>query len=141
LANGAATVSLAPSLPVGQDQLTVNYGGDATYVPSSTPVTQEVDRASSTTTASSNGPVHAGTAATLTVQVTGPGPAVPTGTVTVTDSGNNTVGSATLPADGSAFTVSLDPGLPVGNDHLTVTYSSDGNYLASSTTVTQEVDP
>jgi hypothetical protein len=45
-----------------------------------------------------------------------------------------------LAADGTT-TVSLDPGLPVGNDVLTVTYSSDGNYLASFTTVTQEVDP
>jgi hypothetical protein len=98
-----------------------------------------VTAAGTTTSASSTGSTIYGTAGSIdvTVAATAPGAGTPTGTVTITDSGNNTVGTGTL--SGGSVIVNLPDNLPGGSDNLTVTYGGTTDYSTSNTAVTQTV--
>ncbi|MDT0425205.1 Ig-like domain repeat protein [Streptomyces evansiae] len=76
-----------------------------------------------------------GTSAKVTVKATGPG-GTPTGTIRVTD-GKTAVGSAKLASGKATVTVSKD--LAVGSHTLTVTYSGDKAFKASTNAVKVKV--
>ncbi len=94
---------------------------------------------SSTALASSLNPSTYGSSVTLTATVTGSGP-TPTGTVTFKE-GSTTLGSDTLNSSGVA-TLVLSTLSAAGSPHpITAVYGGDGNFGASSGTVTLRVLP
>jgi hypothetical protein len=142
-ANGHAVLSLT-TLPVGIHTITATYLGDANFISSaSTPVTQTVSKAStSTTLASSANPAFINQSITFTATVTpvSPSSGTPSGTVTFLD-GAATLGSASLNGanpDIATFTTST---LAVGTHTITATYGGDSNYNSStSLTLIQTVN-
>ncbi len=126
-ANGHA-VWTSSALPVGLHTLTAAYAGDALNAATNATASVTIDIAvTSTTLASSANPADAGSAITLTAQVTGNGGA-PTGSVTFRDGGAS-LGTATLA--GSAATLTLNTLAP-GIHQLTAVYSGDAVDAAST---------
>ncbi|WP_170314245.1 Ig-like domain repeat protein, partial [Streptomyces angustmyceticus] len=142
LTDGAATVSHVYTAPSGTPyEVSVSYGGDVFFVPSSGTDTQVVGAASTTTTVQvSPDPSLAGQGVTLVARVAPvpPGDGAPTGTVTF-DFGDGTP-TVTAPLTGGAATVThaYDD---AAEDPYTITaaYSGDGNFTASTGTDTQTV--
>ena len=125
--------STTASLSVGIHSITVAYGGDGNFNPStSAPLAQTVLRAATVTTLTSSlNPSTFGQAVTFTatVSVVPPGAGAPTGTVTFRD-GVVVLGSTPLsPTFHAAITTAA---LQVGSHSITATYSGDGNFLGSS---------
>jgi hypothetical protein len=137
LTNGTGSCTLAATaLPLGTDQLTATYSGDANYAATSSTTTITVAKATGTTVTlqASAATVTYGAeqSETLTATVTSPAGGTPTGTVTVT-SGSATVCSITLANATGSCTLAATV-LPAGTDQLTATYSGDANYAAASST-------
>jgi hypothetical protein len=140
LSGGTASVSKS-NLSVGNHMITVSYGGDANFNTSaSAAITQTVNKGNSSTSVSSspNASVFGQSVTfTATVSAVGPAAGTPGGTVTFNDGGNS-IGSGTLSGGTASFSTS---GLSVGNHTITVSYSGDGNFNAStSTAITQTVN-
>ncbi len=152
---GGQDVATSPpiaNLSTASHQITAAYtSGDANFIPSptSTPQTQVVNKANTTTTvASSLSPTVFGQPVTFTatVSVVGPGStavAYPSGTVTFYDNGT-AIGTGTLGVvngqDQATFTTS---NLSVATHPITAAYTSgDGNFLASpaSASISQVVN-
>jgi hypothetical protein len=125
------TVSTS-SLPIGEDSLTVTYGGDANYLPSTSQViTVQVGYFTSMTLSSSNLAAPSGTNVTFTAQVTTNqigGPAI-TGNVQFQIDGS---GAATAPVvNGTAlFTTTFVSAVPTSHQ-IKALYSGDTNYIPS----------
>lgn len=141
---GALTIS---SLAVAGHTITANYSGDTDFQGSSGEASQTVGNASTTTTLSSSvNPSVFGQATTLTaaVGVVSPGTiavANPSGTVTFSD-GATVLGTGTLSTGGGVTTASLTIKLSTTGGHpLTAAFSGDGNFLSSSSHLTQVVNP
>ncbi len=136
--SGQATYSTSLLLP-GDHTITAVYGGDSNFGSStSSPLTQTVNVASSTTAvASSVNPSAFGQSVTFTATVTGI-LLTPTGTVTFKD-GATTLGTGTLDGSGEAtFTTST---LASGGHLITAVYGGDTLYGSSSSPVlTQNVN-
>ena len=132
LTNGAVSVNIGDSLDPGTHTLTVRYAGDARHLESSTTVTLEVRKASSTTTgdASPNRVVVKSGTATIRVSVISDG-ATPTGTVTAFLNGDQ-IGSGTV-SDGAA-TFTVGPFGSTGVKTIELRYSGNDQVAASSTT-------
>jgi hypothetical protein len=123
------------------NSITGVYSGDSTYGTStSSATTVTVSQASTTTSlASSVNPSGASQQVTFTATITpvSPSTGTPTGSVTF-NSGSTTLGTATL-TDGTA-TLAVTT-LAAGSNPISAVYSSDTNYLAStSPTLTQVVN-
>jgi hypothetical protein len=140
LNNGSFSSSTVRDLPGGSYQLSAHYGGDATYgVSSSNPVTVSVTPEASTTTLTSpglqSGATPYGNPIELVVSVQGnSGAGIATGSVTLQD-GSTVVGIYPLDSDGSAhiFTgLGSSYSFPVGSHSLTVIYSGDNSFNAST---------
>ncbi len=119
----------------GTYSLTARYNGDSNYNPNtSSPITQVVNKVTTTTTlSSSQNPSSAGQTVTLMAAVQ---PNGPTGTVNFLD-GQTLLGSVNLSNPTVSFTTSS---LSSGSHSLTAAYSGDGNFSAStSTAITQTV--
>ena len=129
--SGVATFSTT-SLAVGTHSITAQYGGDANFGTStSTPVSQVVNQAaSSTTVTSGTNPSVFGQAVTFTatVSVTAPGAGTATGTVTFKD-GATTLGTGPLAGGVATFSTST---LSVGAHSITAVYGGDTNVTAST---------
>jgi streptogramin lyase len=128
-------------LPAGTDSMTATYNGDANFSTStSAPVSQTVNKAnSSTTVQSSVTPSVFGQAVTFTAYVgaVAPGAGTPYGTVTFLD-GSTTLGAVSLSDGFAKLTISS---LAVGAHSVTVSYSGDSNFIAStSAALTQTVN-
>jgi streptogramin lyase len=139
LASGTATLT-STTLTVGSHTITAVYGGNANFNSStSAAITQTVNKAaSSSTVVSSANPAVFGQAVTFTATVAAvaPGAGTPTGTVTFRD-GTTSIGSGTLASGKATFTSSV---LTVGSHSITVAYSGDANFNASSATrITQTI--
>jgi hypothetical protein len=132
--NGHATLNLLHIFSVGTHTFTINYVGDIEYMPSSSLMTQTINRDGTTSTVvSSANPSTAGQAVTFTATVTAnaPGGGTPTGTVDFFD-GATLLGSATLNAGMASFTTST---LSVGAHNISVAYHGSGQYVPSRSAV------
>lgn len=138
--SGQATFTTS-ALVVGSHSVTASYGADASFAAStSSPVTQVVDQASTTTTAlsSANPSVFGqGVTFTATVAVLAPGAGIPTGTVTFLD---GVTSLATVALDGAGQASFTTSALAVGGHSMTAAYAGNASFVAStSSAVTQVV--
>jgi hypothetical protein len=135
---GGVAAFTTSTLPVGTRAIRANYGGDSKLASStSTPVSQAVQRASTTTAiASSENPSAVGQSVTFTVTVTGQYSGTPTGTITFTDNGA-TLGTATLSGGTASLATSS---LTKGPHSIKGGYSGDSNFKASSQGLRQNVN-
>ena len=124
VSNSAAIMTSA--LSVGTHSITASWPGDTNYTSAvSTALSQTVNRASVTITATSSlNPSLYGDSVTLTYTFTGGG-ATPTGTATLVD-GSTTLGTLTLSAGGVVNYPSAN--LVAGTHSLKITYNGDTNY-------------
>jgi hypothetical protein len=135
---GQATFTTS-SLAVGNDSITAVYYGDTNFTSStSASLSQNVDKASTTTTlASSLNPVPTNTLVTFTATVLpkAPGGGMPTGSVTFYD-GTTVLGTIDLNVSGQAsWTTSWStPGKHV----IKAVYSGDGDFLSSTSALLTE---
>ncbi len=132
LTAGSATL-VTSALTAGSHSITAQYGGDNTFVSStSAPVAQVVNKASTSAVVTpSVNPSVFGQPVTLTatVSVNAPGTGTPTGTLVFMD-GATTLGTATLNASGVAtFSTAA---LAVGSQSVTAIYSGDTNFISST---------
>jgi hypothetical protein len=133
-ANGVAAFSTS-SLVVGTHSVTAQYSGDGSHTGSaSAPLSQAVNKASTTTTLTSDAnPSKSGRAVSFTATVSS---STATGTVQFSD-GLTPLGSVTLSNGNASFSTST---LTVGKHSITATYSGDANFLDSTSAVlTQNV--
>jgi hypothetical protein len=131
-------VDISFDIGLGDNNMTANYAGDATYPPTgSGTLDQVVNRDSTTTTlASSVNPSAPGQAVTFTstTLVVAPGPYTPTGSVTFFDSSTVTsLGTAPLGAGGHATLTTTS--LAAGTHAIQALYSADTNCSASNSSV------
>ena len=148
LSGGNANLSIntaVPYLSVGTHTLSVNYLGDATYAPSSFTHLQTVNRAATTTVASSVSPTIYGAIATFTAKVSSVfGGAPSLGLVTFSDGGNFLVtGSfSSSTANSMTYTFTMLTPLAVGNHTITASYAATTSFAAStSAAITHVINP
>jgi subtilase family serine protease len=143
--DGATTASISiASLAVGAHTISAGYGGDANFAPSNgtLPGSQVVNQASTNTAvvSSLNPSVFAQSVMfTATISIAAPGAGTPSGTVQFQIDGTN-FGSA-VPVSGG---VAVSP--PVGSLSVTshtvqAVYSGDANFIPSTGTLTQIINP
>jgi hypothetical protein len=129
---------------VGSHSITAVYGGDANFTASTSPIfTQTVNQGITTTVVvSSVNPSVSSQGLTYTAAASALAPAsgTPTGTATFLDGATTIGGCSAQPLVGGAATCSVAyPG--VGSHSITVVYSGDANFSASTSAVlTQAVD-
>jgi len=134
--SGQATSPGISTLSPGVHTVTASYSGDSTFAGSSGSLTQQVSKASTTTTLTSSAnpsPLHG--SVTFTATVTSPG-GVPTGTVTFTEGG---ITLATVPLDSTGKASFTTSSLGVGTHTITATYSGSSLYTGSSASLQQQV--
>jgi len=107
VSNGSASISVSFQ-GSGSHNLTASYGGDGNYQPSSSNLTQTVNKIPTATSVSASpNPWNSGQSVTFTAGVS---PSAASGTVTFFDGGNS-IGSAGLSNGNASFsTSSLSPG-------------------------------
>ena len=140
LSNGSATFATS-LLSVGTHSITASYDGDGSYLASSSSaLSQVVNKDSSTTTlTSSSNPSVFGQPVTFTATITAnaPGNGNPGGSVTFAD-GTTTLATVSLSGGSASYTTST---LSVNAGHtIGASYGGDGNFLSSSTTISQAVN-
>ena len=136
VSTGSATLSTA-GLAVGDHPITATYGGDATYLGStSAALTQTVNKVPTTTLVLSNpNPSVLGQSVTFAASVA---PAAATGTVEFFD-GAASLGTAPLSGGTAAVSTAT---LVVGLHTITAVYSGDATHATSTSAgYTQTVDP
>jgi Big-like domain-containing protein len=139
----AGTASFSTlALSVGTHAITAVYSGDGNFLGSDGSVTQTVNKAQSATTVAENGPTVQGQPVSFTASVVAvaPGSGVPTGTVRFTLNGAPQGGPVTLDANGNATSAPMT-GLTPGNFRIAAIYSGSINFLPSSGSVGQVVNP
>jgi YVTN family beta-propeller protein len=126
----------ASSLTIGSHSITAAYGGDSTFISStSSPlietIVQPAPIATSTALTSSANPqtVDAAVTFTATVNPSTPGSTSPTGTISFFD-GTTLLGTATLGATLTASFTSFS--LSIGSHSITAAYSGDTNFSSST---------
>ena len=135
-----ATTAVLPRLDVGTHTLTIRYLGDGNFQPNTTTLTQTVTAAaSSISVTSSSAPSTFGQAVSVTATVSATDPTVgtPSGSVTFAE-GNTVIGFAAVGEGSATLTISS---LAVGDHDITVTYTGDGWFGASATSLSQTVAP
>ena len=137
--SGQATLTTS-SLTVGSHTVVATYSGDGNFIPSSATLSggQTVGQATSTTVlAPSVNPSTLGQSVSFSATVSGTG-GTPTGTVTFLVDGNPLASAALNGAGQVTFTTNA---LTLGPHSIVATYSGDATFLASSATITQNVNP
>jgi sugar lactone lactonase YvrE len=135
LANGIVTFSTS-SLSVGSHDISATYGGDNSYIGSSSnTIHQVVNQASTSLTLTSlPNPSTFGQSVSFTATIS---PLMASGTVTFTESGS-ILGTGTLSAGVATFSIT---NLPIGSHVISATYGGDSSYAGSvSNTVEQVVN-
>ena len=130
IVNNSASLPL-PVLTAGTHSVSAAYSGDANFTAANSNTVSLVVAQAATTTnlTTSNAAPAFGTPTTLTAKVAPPAAGVPTGTAQFFD-GPNSLATVPLDATGAAsFTTSS---LSVGAHSITVQYSADANFTASS---------
>jgi hypothetical protein len=138
--SGGSTSVTSSGLSVGAHNIVASYTSDnPTFISSSGHLNQQVNMASTMTgVASTANPSVFGQPITLTATVgaLAPGAGAPTGTVSFAD-GSTSLGAA--PISGGQATITT-AGLSVGPHSLSATYNGDGNFIASTGTLSQTVN-
>ena len=130
--------------PPGQITVTATYNGDSNYQTStSSPLTVNLVRQSTTTLTASASSIQASQSVTLTVQIASPqsGPAI-AGTVQFVEYGpisSGPIGSPVPVQNGQAQITTTS--LPRGSDTIAAIYSGDSNYGPSGATLAETVSP
>ncbi len=140
--NGVFTAQFSTSsLASGVHSITASYSGDASFDASaSDPSSLTITETTNTTLAATSASVNTGALATFTATVSPstPGGAIPTGTVSFFQDGND-IGDVTLNGAGVANFGTTS--LPVGQDSIIAEYAGDNTYASSnSTAVTETVN-
>ncbi|MFI5253731.1 MAG: Ig-like domain repeat protein [Bacteroidota bacterium] len=140
LSGGSAAISTSILSP-GLHSITAVYGGDASYVGStSLALNQMVKATTNTTLLSNHNPSVTGQTVTVSASITSITPGSITGTVTFYDGGVQ-LGLPVAVSSGSAA-YSAAYSASSGSHTFTATYSGDVNYAtSSSSTVNQTVNP
>ncbi len=136
-ANGRASLT-TNSLAAGSHNITANYSGDSNFAASSGTFSETINKASSATAlVTSINPSTFGQTITFTTTVTAQsGTAIPTGSVTLSDSATS-LGTATLDGQGRAsFNISS---LAVGSHIIVAAYAGDSNFSASASSPQSQV--
>jgi len=128
LSQGSASIGRSDLLG-GLHSITASYGGDPTFAPStSSPVSQAVNPAASTTTLQSSAdPSALGQTVTFTATVTGGG-VTATGSVTFYD-GAASLGVSTVTNGQASLGTSA---LAIGTHSMSASYGGDSNYKSSA---------
>src|SRR5262249_14479209 len=128
MSSGAATLATS-NLSAGTHSITARYSGDSDLGGSvSAPLTETVDKASTTTTISSSlNPSSYSQNVTITATLS---PSSATGTVEFFD-GAVLIGSAAVSAGSASLSTSS---LSVGSHSITVSYAGDSNFNGSAST-------
>ena len=145
--NGSGTATCAVTFgAAGTSSITATYLGDTNYATStSSPVSQVVNKASTTTTlASSVNPSVTGQQVTFTATVatTAPGSGTPTGKIEFLQGGNPIAacgGASGVAVNGSGTATCAVTYNASGTYAITATYLSDGNYATSTSSVLNQV--
>jgi large repetitive protein len=139
LSSGQATFSTS-ALSVGSHSITAVYGGDSSFNTStSSTLSQTVNKASTTVSASSSpNPSVTGQSVTLsaTVSVTSPGSGTPTGTVTFKSVGNVLCSYTLTGSDAGVASCSVP--LDAGSYSITAEYAGDSNYNAATSSASSQ---
>jgi len=134
--NGTVALSVS-TLAFGTHTLTAVYSGDTNHAGgTSTAVSELIVEPATAVLASSLNPSTSGVAVMFSIQVSGSGGLVPTGTVLLRD-GSTLLGTLSLNSTGGA-SLSIST-LAVGSHNLTASYSGDGNYSTAVATLIQTV--
>lgn len=130
------TATLVKALPAGDLTVTANYRGDTLSATSvSTPLSQTVDKATTTASVQSSlNPSAQGQAVKFTAVVASPTTKV-MGTVTFT-AGSTTLGTVAVSGGKASLSTTT---LPAGSSKITATYNGTTNIDGSSASVTQVV--
>jgi hypothetical protein len=137
--SGVATYTTS-SLSIGTHEITVVYGGNNSFLGTTSSAYAQVVGQSSTTVnlVSATNPTVFGQTATFTATVTAtsPGAGIPTGTVTFYD-GTTALGTETVDNSG----VAVDPvsSLSFGTHQITAVYSGDTNFGTSTSNIVAQV--
>ncbi|PWN02906.1 hypothetical protein DJ010_10975 [Nocardioides silvaticus] len=137
--NGQATVPIpAKKLPVGVNQVTIAYSGDANVDPGTGSSTVTVEKSTPTVTGTNVTQVS-GKTGTMRVRVAAQN-VIPTGTVTITR-GATVLGTGTLNAQGVSNVTLAAGTLPASPTPytVTITYSGDENVTTGTGTATLKV--
>ena len=138
---GIAAMTGVTALAAGSHAVVADYLGDNDFKPSSSaPLTQVVNKDSTTTLLSSSvNPSNFGQAVSFTavVQANPPGSGTPGGNVTFAADGVQ-IGGVLALVGGQATTVPITS-LGPGTHTITASYSGDSNFLSSSASLTQVV--
>ena len=131
LTSGSATCIPASYTTAGSNSITAAYSGDSSYLPStSSPLTQTVDPAGTTTSVSSGtNPLNVGQAVTYTATISTTNA---TGTIAFSDSGTQIPGCTAQTVTAGSATCTLAGYATAGEHMITATYSGDANYTAST---------
>ncbi len=135
--NGVATIDSA-ALHAGTRSVTARYDGDAHFESSTSPAIQlNIGKAQTAVDPRTRTPVFVGESPLIMVyvSVTPISALVPTGAVSISDSGK-ILGTQTLGAGAATF--NLSP-FAVGDHELLVSYNGDADFEASSATIVQSV--
>jgi Pro-kumamolisin, activation domain/Bacterial Ig-like domain (group 3) len=141
-ASGKASVTVTGGLPVGGNNVTAIYSGDATYANnmSTPPFVVTIAKSQTTPTITAPSTVAAGASLPVTVTITAgtppPGTAPPSGAVTMAVDGV-AVATANLTTTGgvTSATFTLTAPTTSGSHNLQATYPGDANYSSSVATV------
>ena len=135
-AAGVATLTTSALQP-GQHSIAAIYSGDANDLTStSAALPQLIEQRSAVVITSGNNPALTADPVNLLVNVTNAGVGIPTGTILLKD-GSNTVGTATLAANGTAtFTTAS---MAAGTHSLVATYSGDTENTNSTSLAYSEI--
>jgi hypothetical protein len=132
----ASLTTTAFALALGSNSITAKYSGDENFKASASTALNVTVKQDTTTAkvASSAAPAVVGQSVTFTAKVTAnsPGSGVPSGTVLFYD-GKTRIGSGTLNSSGEATLTTSS--LALGSHPITVSYSGDTNYQASTSAV------
>jgi Ca2+-binding RTX toxin-like protein len=141
LLNGAATLTTS-TLSVGSHSIAANYSGDSTYLVSSGSLSETVNQAATATALAADvaAPVFGQSITfTATVSVTSPGAGAPSGTVQFQDGGAVVDTEPLQLVNGQSQASFTTTSLAVGGHTITANYSGDGNFLASTGTLSTTV--
>jgi len=133
-----ATCTVTGYAAAGTHSITATYSGDIDYLAStSSPLTQAVEPAATTTTVSSaSNPSQVGQAVTYTATLN---IANATGTVAFQDAGTTITGCGAQTVKSGSATCTVASYATAGEHAITATYGGDGNYIGSTSSPSSQV--